>query len=401
MRFSKLADRLPAKCNRLYAEYKRTVSSGRPVLDLISTNLAEQGWGLTEELLQAILADAIPRAQIYHPDPLGLRSAREAIANYYRAAGIHVSAEQVLITPGTSLSYFYCFKLLASPGEEILCPSPSYPLFESIAQLAGLQLRYYRLQESRGWEVDLDYLESQITTRTRALVLISPHNPTGMVMDTESLQGLADIACRHDLPILADEVFSDFLYNLEALPRPASTAAPLVFTLNGFSKMIGLPGLKLGWIVLTGRQAWVRRSLKVMELISDTFLPVNDLAQHMVSGIFDSRDAFAANCRPSLLRCRRIAGAVLSQCPSVHFTLPQAGFYLTLKVGEREVDEETLCIELLRESRVLVHPGYFYDMVPAHLVLTFVLQSKLLVRSLKALCEGIQGWEKRQNLQSG
>ena len=397
MRFSKLADRLPAKRNRLYTEYEKASSSGRPVLDLISTNLAEQGWVFPHERLQAILADAAGRTRIYRPDPLGLRSAREAIADYYRPAGIPASAEQVLITPGTSLSYFYCFKLLASPGEEILCPRPSYPLFESIAELAGLQLRYYRLQESRGWEIDLDHLESQISTRTRALVLISPHNPTGMVAGSQSLQELAAIACRHDLPVLADEVFSEFLYDGEALPRPAATPAPLVFTLNGFSKMVGLPGIKLGWILLSGRQARVRRCLDVMELISDTFLPVNDLAQHTVSGILESRDAFASGLRSRLLHCRRIAGDRLSQCPEVRFTLPRGGFYLTLKVGGAEVDEESLCLHLLRESGVLVHPGYFYDMAPAHLVLAFTLQHQLLDRSLQALCQGIRGWKKRQN----
>ena len=212
MRFSNLADRLPAKRNRLYAEYEKAASSGKSIVDLISTNLAEQGWVFPEERLQALLADAARQAQIYRPHPLGLRSAREAITNHYRLAGIRASADQVLITPGTSLSYFYCFKLLANPGDEILCPTPSYPLFESIAELGGLQLRYYRLRESRGWEIDLDHLESQISTRTRALVLISPHNPTGMVAGSQWLQELAVIACRHGLPVLADEVFSEFLY---------------------------------------------------------------------------------------------------------------------------------------------------------------------------------------------
>ena len=397
MRFSNLADRLAAKRNRLYREYEKASSSGQPIVDLISTNLAEQGWVFPPERLQAILADAAPRARVYRPDPLGLRSAREAVANFYRAAGIPASAEQVLITPGTSLSYFYCFKLLADPGEEILCPRPSYPLFESIAELAGLQLRYYRLEESRGWEIDLDHLESQISTGTRALVLISPHNPTGTVAGSQSLEELAAIACRHDLPILADEVFSEFLYDLEALPRPAATPAPLVFTLNGFSKMVGLPGLKLGWILLSGGHARVRRSLEVMELISDTFLPVNDLAQHMVRGIFESRETFSSALKPWLQHCRQITAAILFQCPGVDLTLPRGGFHLTLKVGGAEVDEETLCIDLLRESGILVHPGYFYDMAPAHLVLNFALQHELLDRSLRALREGIQGWKRRQD----
>jgi len=397
MRFSNLADRLTAKRNRLYTEYEKAAASGTIVLDLIFANLAEQGRVFPQERLQAILAEAAPRSRIYRPDPLGLRSAREAIAGYYRTAGIPASAEQVLITPGTSLSYFYCFKLLANPGEEVLCPRPSYPLFESIAELAGLQLRYYRLQESRGWEIDLEHLESQISTRTRALVLISPHNPTGMVAGGQSLEELAAITCRHDLPVLADEVFSEFLYDLDVLPRPATTSAPLVFTLNGLSKMVGLPGLKLGWIVLSGRDARVRRSLEVMEHISDTFLPVNDLAQHMVRGILEGREAFEAGCRPWLQRCRHIATTILSQCPGVGFALPRGGFHLTLKVGGAEVDEEALCIDLLKESGILVHPGYFYDMPPAHLVLTFALQHELLDRSLKALCQGIRNWKERQD----
>ena len=251
MRFSNLADRLAAKPNRLYTEHGKATGSGRTILDLISTNLAEQGWVFPPERLQAILADAAPQARIYRPDSLGLPSAREAVAEFYRAAGIPATAEQVLITPGTSLSYFYCFKLLANPGEEILCARPSYPLFESIAQLAGLQLRYYRLQESRGWEIDLDHLESQISTRTRALVLISPHNPTGMVAGRQSLEELAAITCRHDLPILADEVFSEFLYDLEALPRPASTPGPA--------------GVHPQWIIQDGGSARTQAGLGIAE----------------------------------------------------------------------------------------------------------------------------------------
>ncbi len=397
MRFSSLANRLPAKLNRLYSEYEKAKSSGRQIVDLISANAAEQGLVFPSDPLQAILREATHRARIYRPDPLGLRSAREAIADHYRAAGIQVSADRVLITPGTSLSYFYCFKLLAGPGEEILCPSPSYPLFETIAELGDLSLRYYRLRESRAWEIDLEDLESQISTRTRGLVLISPHNPTGMVAGGESLNRLADIATRHELAIIADEVFSEFLYGLETLPRPASTAAPLVFTLNGFSKMFALPGLKLGWVVVSGQESWVRKSLEVLELISDTFLPVNDVVQHAVAGIFENQDEFRATHRPWILRCRDVAEGILSQCPELGFTSPRGGFYLTLNVGEADIDEEALCIELLQGAGILVHPGYFYDMAPAHLVLTFLLQPERLSRSLRVLCEEIVSWKRRRH----
>ena len=195
------------------------------------------------------------------------------------------------------MSYWYCFKLLAEAGDEILTPQPSYPLFDYIAKLCGVQLRHYRLREDRGWAIDLNHLEDQITTKTRAIVLISPHNPTGMVAGESDLRALAEIAARHNLPIISDEVFSEFLFGMESLPRPASTNAPLVFTLNGFSKMFALPGMKIGWIGLSGDPRLVSKSLSALELISDTFLPVNEIAQFAVPQIFQQGLGFLSDYR--------------------------------------------------------------------------------------------------------
>src|SRR5262249_9692076 len=171
------------------------------------------------ETLAEILKEAAEAARIYRPDSLGQRPAREAITQYYR--GLQISSDHVVITPGTSVSYWYCFKLLTENGDEILCPQPSYPLFDYIARLAGVYMRQYRLDEKHGWAIDLDHLESQITTGTRAIVLISPHNPTGMVASEDELQRVAEIAARHALAIISDEVFSEFLFGLDAFPRAA------------------------------------------------------------------------------------------------------------------------------------------------------------------------------------
>ena len=152
--------------------------------------------------------------------------------------------------------------MLVTPGQEILCPSPSYPLFETIAKVCGVDLRYYLLRESQDWAIDLDYLESQITTKTGAIILISPHNPTGEVTNFNQLNNLAEILNRHNLPIIADEVFSEYLFDLDNLPRPLLTDAPLIFTLNGLSKMFALPSLKLGWILVSGRNSLVKKILK-------------------------------------------------------------------------------------------------------------------------------------------
>ena len=284
MFFSDLAANLGGAKNPLYLLHDRLKTEGTNVVDLVRGNVNEHGIIYPPDILDEALRIAAGPARIYRPDSMGQFPAREAVAHYY--AALNISPDQILITPGTSVSYWYCFKLLAEPGDEILCPQPSYPLFEYIARLAGVHMRQYRLVESRQWAVDLDYLENRITRTTRAIILISPHNPTGMAAGEEQLRGLAEIAVRHSLPIISDEVFSEFLFGLDSFPRVAATKAPLVFTLNGLSKMFALPGLKIGWMAVTGDEGLVKKSLGALELMSDTFLPVNEIAQFAVPDIF-------------------------------------------------------------------------------------------------------------------
>src|SRR6266516_2457596 len=269
------ASNLGGPKNPLYVLHERLKTEGHPIVDLVRGNVNEQGIVYPPEILQEILARAGNRARVYRPDSLGQWPAREAIAQYY--GSLRVPPEQILITPGTSVSYWYCFKLLAEPGDEILCPQPSYPLFDYIARICGVQIRHYRLVESRNWAIDLEHLEDQISARTRAIILISPHNPTGMVASAQQLNELAEIAGRHALPIISDEVFNEFVYGLDGFPRIAATESPLVFTLNGFSKMFALPGIKIGWMIVSGSDALVRKALPALELVSDTFLPVNEI----------------------------------------------------------------------------------------------------------------------------
>src|SRR5215471_2239156 len=210
MRFSSLADSLTAPKNPLYVLHDQLRAAGHPVLDLVKGNVNEHGIVYPQDTLVQILQDANARARIYRPDSLGQIEARHAISAYYEN---RIPASQIVITPGTSVSYWYCFKLLAEPGNEILTPQPSYPLFDYIAQLCGVTLTANALDESRGWAIDLEQLERQISSRTRAIVLISPHNPTGMVASSEQLDELALIAARYDLAIISDEVFNEFLFD--------------------------------------------------------------------------------------------------------------------------------------------------------------------------------------------
>jgi aspartate/methionine/tyrosine aminotransferase len=386
MIFSDLARGFGGGMNPLYKARDEALERGEKIVDLISGNVNQCGIVFPDAQLRSIILEAISESRIYRPDPLGQLVARRAIADYYRGQGLILRPEQILLTPGTSVSYFYCFKLLAQAGDEILCPSPSYPLFDEIARLAEVQLIAYRLSESRQWEIDLDHLESRLTTRTRAVVLISPHNPTGMVASQEQLGEVAEIARRHDLAIVADEVFSEFLYDRQHLPRPAMTSAPLVFTLNGFSKMFALPGLKLGWVAVSGDAEWVRKSLWALEMISDTFLPVNEMVQLSVPEIFRAGEDFLPSYSGWVARCREIAVRALSQCTGIQYNPPAGGFYLTVRLLNEEVDENKLTVQLLQNSNLLLHPGYFYDMPPPHLVMTFIQDHETLQTALPRLC---------------
>jgi alanine-synthesizing transaminase len=368
--FSDFAENLGGPKNPLYQLHDRLKAEGTRVTDLVRGNVNEHGIVYPPQVLTEILNEAASAAQIYRPDSLGQPRAREAVAGYYGRSNI--SPDHIVITPGTSVSYWYCFKLLTESGDEILCPRPSYPLFDYIARLAGVFMRQYRLDESRGWAIDLDDLENQITTGTRAIVLISPHNPTGMVAGEEQLRALAEIARRHALAIISDEVFSEFLFGLDSFPRVAATDAPLVFTLNGFSKLFALPGMKIGWMAISGDDALVKKSIAALELISDTFLPVNEIAQFAVPGIFRRGDEFLNNYKAWVQRCRQ---AAVDGLQGVSFVAPQGGFYITVPIAG---DEDEAAAALLEKERVLVHPGYFYDIHPDHLVMTFIEEPELV-----------------------
>jgi aspartate/methionine/tyrosine aminotransferase len=378
MHFSSLAESLAAAKNPLYVLHDELRRAGHAVLDLVKGNVNEHGVVFPQDKLSEILRQAAAAARVYRPDSFGQDVTRRSISDYYDST---IPAQQILVTPGTSMSYWYCFKLLAEAGDQILTPRPSYPLFDYIAKLCGVELRNYRLDEDQGWGIDFDHLEREISSRTRAIVLISPHNPTGMVASPVELQELATIAARYEIPIISDEVFSEFLFESDTLPRPAATDAPLVFTLNGFSKMFALPGLKIGWVGISGDDHLVSRAMSALELISDTFLPVNEIAQFAAPAVFSAGKDFLPGYKEWIESCRTAAIEGLSGCD---FVRPAGGFYITLRLQN---EEEATSMRLLRESRILLHPGYFYDIPPDHLVMTFVNEPARVREAFKTIAE--------------
>ncbi|MEK7286766.1 MAG: aminotransferase class I/II-fold pyridoxal phosphate-dependent enzyme [Nitrospirota bacterium] len=388
--FSKRSGNFGGIPNRLYRRRDALIRSGSPITDLISANVHQHGIAYPKAILKRVTKEAVTAATIYRPDPQGQRVARLAIQKYYETEGIFLPADQIILTPGASISYQYLFQLFANPGDEILCPSPSYPLFEAIAALSDVKIRYYPLVLSSGhlhnrWEISFDDFESRIHAKTRAIVLISPHNPTGAVITTAEMEKICDIARRFSLPIIFDEVFSAFLFNTKTLPRPQPSIAPLIILINGLSKMLALPGVKIGWMGILGDSDRVKKSVRILQKISDTFLPNNEWAQFATPTLFAEGGNFLKQYKAQMEHRKEIAMSVLSHTESLAVNPPEAGFYVVVKIKDPRKNEEKIALALLEQEGILIHPGYFYNLPPGHLVICFVSRPQVLRKCLEKI----------------
>lgn len=335
-------DTAPNAYSRAVAQHR---ASGRALIDLTESNPTRAG--LVEANLEP-LAD--PRALQYEPNAWGLTAAREAIAEYYDRA---VDPSRILLTASTSEAYSYLLQLLCDPGDEVLAPRPSYPLFEFLAGLQNVAVRQYPLHHHEGWWFDLVSLEERITPRTRAVIVVSPNNPTGHYLHNAA--ALAELCARHSLALICDEVFRDFA--LDAAPS-SSTAQPgsecLTFTLSGLSKVCGLPQMKLGWMVLNGPPEAVSAAAHRLELIADTYLsvsaPVQYAATQWLGGRHDYIEATRARARANLESLRRRGLAPLRV---------EAGWYACLRLPATQSEEQWMAAIL--DHELLVQPGFFYD----------------------------------------
>lgn len=341
--------------------------AGLPVLDLTLSNPTRAGLQYPPQL-QAILAEA--DASIYAPEPLGLLSARQAVAGYYAGRGLAVAAEDLILTCSTSEAYALLFKLLADPGDQVLVPQPSYPLFEFLAGLEGVETQPYPLRYQEGWEIDLDLLAAALTPRTQAIVLVHPNNPTGSLVSAGERALLEELALERGLALIVDEVFGDYLW--EESPQVPSFAGParaLTFVLSGLSKVLGLPQLKLGWIAVQGAGAAEARAR--LEVIADTYLSVASPVQQALPRLLELRRAIQAQIRQRVDANRRWLQERLAQFAQARLLRAEGGWYAVLETSKE--DEEGLVLELLREEGVLVHPGYFFDFPGAGLLVLSLL----------------------------
>lgn len=368
-------------------ELARQAASG--YIDLTSSNPTRQGLLFPPELLRDAAAGYWDSRR-YDPHPRGLPAARAAVARYYagRAPALALDHEAVFITASTSEAYGLLFALLTDPGDNVLAPAVTYPLFEYLAAIYRVELRPYGLDEARGWQINEASLRLAADERTRAVLLISPHNPTGMIIQ-RPLPALE----RLGLPLICDEVFAEFTYAAPATP-PLGVLHPglPVFHLNGISKLFALPDLKLGWIALSGpdRQRYAGR----LELLNDTFLGANTLTQSMLPRLFDQGAPFVQTMRARVRQSLDLALELLGACPRLRVAPPDGGYYLFPEVLGWH-DEEALVLHLLRHG-VLVHPGYFYGYESgAHIMISCLTAPEQLAEGLRRLLAALAMEEPR------
>ena len=348
-------------------------------LDLTVGNPTAAGFPYDESAILAALA--APGALVYEPHALGLASARAAVAARMsvgpnREPG-RIDPRRVAITASTSEAYSVLFKLFCDPGDEVLFPSPSYPLLDWLASFESVKLVPYPLVYAGAWHIDLDALKRAVTPRTRAIVVVAPNNPTGSFLKRDELEALLDLG----LPILSDEVFATYpLREREDASDRVTTVAHatrgLVFALSGLSKLVALPQMKLGWILAGGDAALVDAAMARLELVLDAYLSVGAPVQHALPELLRVGELTAAAIRSRTRANLAIARKIAASNDLITQLDVEGGWYVTWRVPETMSDEEW-AISLVRQESVYVHPGYFFDMHRgAHLVMSLLVPER-------------------------
>src|SRR5438445_7663843 len=360
------------------AEHRR---SGRPLFDLTPSNPTECGFTYDESAILAALHS--PASLRYEPAAQGLLSAREAVVAYYRQNNANISPADLFLTTSTSEAYSYLFRLLCNPGDEVLIPSPSYPLFDFLADLCDVKLVRYRLLYDHGWQVDFSALTAAASERTRAIIVVHPNNPTGHYTCEAEQKRLLHFCAERGIALIVDEVFLDF--SLSGAPENsfASGNDALTFTLSGISKICGMPQMKLAWIAVSGPAEQKRDALARLEVIADAYLSVGTPVQLAAPTLLAMRMSFHS---PAMTRIRanlREFDEQLSRQSVCNRLSCEGGWSAVLRVPATQSDED-LAIALLTKAEVHLHPGHFYDFVQSgHLVVSLIVPEQELAEGIR------------------
>jgi aspartate/methionine/tyrosine aminotransferase len=388
------SSRVPAELepNRLTVAVRQARTEQRSLIDLTITNPTAAGIDYPDDILEPL---GQPAGRTYEPYPFGLPEARAAVAADYSRRGFNIRPDRIALTASTSEAYSLLFKLLCAPsGDRVLVPVPSYPLFDHLTRLDGVLSVPYRLEYHGRWMVDWDSVDAAWSPDVRAVLAVSPNNPTGSMLTADEIHEFSVRCATRDVPLIVDEVFAD--YRLHESPRHAVRAESpvppaLVFRLGGLSKSAGLPQVKLGWIAVEGPDAIVQQAINRLELVCDTYLSVSTPVQ-VAAGALIARGAavrkqIVERVSGNYRTLRDLAGAH----PSVDVLHADGGWSAVVRVPSTHSEEE-MVLYLLERDAVLVHPGFFFDFShEAFLVLSLLPQPDTFREGVRRVLERIDG----------
>jgi aspartate/methionine/tyrosine aminotransferase len=386
------ASRLPGRLepNTFSRALTAAAAEGRTLIDLTVTNPTRAGIRHAPGVFRPLAGPLVDR---YDPEPFGLKSAREAVAADYLRRGLIVAADRIALTSSTSEAYSLLFKLLCAPeGDDVLVPRPSYPLFDHLTALDGVTARPYYLEYHGRWQLDVASVDEVWDGRTRALLAVSPNNPTGSRLSAAELAALDARAAGRDAAIILDEVFADYLFGSGDVDGAVcESAAPqaLTFRLGGLSKSAALPQVKLGWIAVDGPASLVAGAIERLEIICDTYLsvstPVQVAAPDLIASGAEARRRVLERVRLNQEHLRLAAG----RHPSVQVLDGDGGWSAVLRVPSRGTEEE-IVLDLLARDSVVVHPGYFFDFPhEAFLVISLLPEPSLFAEGVDRVLERV------------
>jgi alanine-synthesizing transaminase len=366
------------RSSEVFALLQEKRGRGEGIIDLTEANPTRCGFQYDERsILQAL---ATQGSLTYAPNPKGLLSARVAVVEFYRQQGITIDPESVFLTASTSEAYTFLFRLLCNVGDSVLLPKPSYPLFDYLCELNDVTPAHYHLMYDGEWRLDTESLAQALSRQTRALVVVHPNNPTGSFLKIPERESITTFAGNRNLPLIVDEVFNSFAFGADTR-RAASfvrNTQTLTFTLNGLSKLLGLPQLKLAWLVVSGPVAERDGAIKRLEIIADTYLSVGTPVQLALPSLLRDTSAITDQIRSRVRdNYLQVAGMVAGTSLSVY--LCEGGWTALLRLPGTMPDEKW-ALELLRDQNVLVHPGRLFDVEQQSCIVFSLLPEPQVVR---------------------
>jgi len=368
-------------------------AAGKELLDLTASNPTVVGLRYDEEPLLKALASR--DALRYEPQPKGLLCARAAVARYYAERGVTLSTDDLMLTTSTSEGYSFVFRLLCDPGDALLVPAPSYPLFDFLADIQDVKLFPYELVYDHAWQIDFPSLQAAMQqaklteARCPAVLVVHPNNPTGSYVKAHEREQLNDLCRENGMAIIADEVFLDYSISGQTAPSFANNQPALTFTLSGLSKISALPQMKVAWIAISGPPALQREALSRLEVIADTYLSMNAPVQFAVPVMLEQRHSIQAQLLERVRQNLAQLDAQLAAQPPCRRLELEGGWYAVLRVPAIVSDEE-LAIALLQQSGVLVQPGHFYGFTDnGHLIASLITPPETFAQGIRLTLEQV------------